>query len=87
MFEALRVGETEPYARSRSELPMTLLEKVAVVGLSLVYWPVLVMLALTLGGSGRVIAPLEMVGILIFGSALAYVTVRGIPKRRRQRHE
>jgi hypothetical protein len=68
-------------------MPMTLVEKVAVVGLSLVYWPVLLMLAVTLAGAGRVIDPLEIFGILVIASALAYVTVRGVPRRRRSRQE
>jgi hypothetical protein len=62
---------------------MSLLEKVAVVGLAIVYWPVLLMLVMALAGSGVVPSPLEVVGILIIATALSYVTVRGVPTLRR----
>jgi hypothetical protein len=62
---------------------MSLLGKVAVVGLAIVYWPVLLMLVVALAGSGIVPSPMDFVGILIIATALAYVTVRGVPKLRR----
>jgi hypothetical protein len=62
---------------------MSLLEKVAVVGLAIVYWPVLLMLVMALAGSGLVPSPLDLGGFLVIATALAYVTVRGVPKLRR----
>jgi hypothetical protein len=62
---------------------MTLLEKIAVVALAVVYWPVLLMVVMALAGSGLLLAPLEVLGMLIVATALAYVTVRGAPKLRR----
>jgi hypothetical protein len=62
---------------------MSLLEKVAVVGLAIVYWPVLLMLVMALAGSGFLPGPLDFGGILVIATALAYVTVRGVPALRR----
>ena len=60
---------------------MSLLEKVAVVGLAIVYCPALPVMVLA--GSGLLLAPLEVVGILSIATALAYLTVRGVPNLRR----
>ena len=61
---------------------MSLLDKVAVVGLAIVYRPVLLILVMALAGSGLLLAPLEVLGMLIIAIALPYVTVRGVPKLR-----
>jgi hypothetical protein len=66
----------------RKRESLTLLERVAVVGLGIAYWPVLV-LVVVLAGSGHLIAPIEVVGILIMATVLAYITVRGVAKLRR----
>ena len=67
----------------RKRESLTLLERVAVVGLGIAYWPVLVLLVVVLAGSGHLIAPIEVVGVLIMATVLAYITVRGVAKLRR----
>jgi hypothetical protein len=79
------VGPTDPprMMQRGDANRMSLLQKVAVVGLAIAYWPVLLMLVMALAGSGIVPSPVDFMVILVIAAALAYVTVRGVPKLRR----